>query len=824
MMRKEAKMLTSSCKWAVVLMAAAVTVPATAGVYLGQRDRPIHAGYAYQGVGGRVDIPLCPSEALHTATRNVAAKFNRRSNGLGNIAQFGDPEFPPSGAFSVESVLLHELGHAVGLGHPSEEVVAAGGQAQHTGIAPSNWGMNGSLDAEPGPDGVYGSEDDLRGDDVSLTPFPLSGNNSPFAVPSIVDDLEMTSDRARRVRPGTWPLVPWVGVSRLLGLPDTQSVMMTVVPQVTTRLSPDELTLLKWLESGADGVASSEDDYDLFFYVVAPSAPANERPPNCLTVSMVSLSSSALAQTRYLVPWLESAVYTCFGSKLCVRQSAIEFNTRYTWHYPATDTSNGEADYVPLAAPDVVFTAPSQIEVNQGVAEEVAFQVARQGGEAFPAGTQLSLTHSNGVVSCASSEGRCATQFDLGGKTVFNATVTVDGDGTPSSGAIFINVFMPNRDVARGRITVVDLAETLVLDFVPSRVQLRTTGLPNIANSEPYTTEQWVARLRTSSSNTPVQGAVIRGDISYSQGPGDLNFCRNTRRQGIADRAIFRRDDTTDAMGGARFELEYGADGSGDPVQYEALCRYLYEPTSGPQIEGFMTITTDQVLASLTPDRTQVTLRTVMNGQQEAFAFSTLDQLGQPLAQGRELTASCDAPAGNQVQFTPVLPVAVDGSGVATLTVEASTAGGEAFVDQVTCSVAADGVSRSVTIAPVLPAELVLTPASIFLDAEQQVFGGEIEVYVRVNDAFGDAMPGVPVILTCPAPTGPDAAQLVPVLPTTRQTEGDGTVRMSAAFAHVGRLGLATPIDCTVRAAPQSALFRVEGQPFRIFLGGFEAP
>jgi hypothetical protein len=796
------------------LVAAASSVEA--GVYLGQSSRPIHPGFAYQGVGGRVDIPLCPTQQMYVATRNVAAKYNRRADGLDNVARPGDPEFPPAGALSVEHLLLHELGHAVGLDHPSEEVVSIGGSAQHQGIAPAGRGPNGVLDAAPGPDGIYGTEDDVRGDDVNRTPFPVGGENSPFEVPAIVDDLSMTTDLSRRARPGTWPLVPWVPVSRSLGLPDTQSVMMTAISDVRARPSPDEITLLKWSEAGAEGLAGTEDDYSLFFYVVAPDDP---RPPECISVAMGHIDSSAGGITRFNRPFMGSAISNCFGSALCVVSSSLVLNDRYTWHFPSSDTSNGEADFIPLEPSDAVFTSVEQVEVNLGIRKTVPVQIARQGGVAFPPGTRMTVTWTNGVVREMRVAGQSASIFDydLSGLTVLDAELAVEGDETPSSGAVFVNVFIPNRDVARGRITLVDLAETVVLDFVPARVQLNTTG---ISDSFPGLTRQWDVRLSTSATRTPLSGVetgfALRPDLMF--GPcQDVGAGNNI--------ALFGPsfvDDQTDTDGRATASVEYTRYGANPDAQLNAECRFIHTLSTGQEIDGFVTVTTDQVLGTLTPDRAGVTLRSVAQGQQENFVLATLDQLGMAMAEGFELEASCSAPEANEVQFAPVGVPTTNAAGQATLTIEASTADGSAFTEEVTCTVGAHGVVQAITIAPVLPASIEVSPESVYILAAEHVAGAEIEVEATLRDSMGDLMADIPVTLSCVQPLDPGNTQIAPVMPGTRNTDAQGIATLTAAIAFVGVQGFSTPVECTVTSGNLSSTLMIEGQPFGIFESGFE--
>ena len=692
-------------------------------------------------------------------------------------------------------------------------------------MAPAGGGPNNQLDAAPGPDGVYGSEDDVRGDDTSRTPFPLVNGNSPFVVPSVVDNQVMTTNLALRDRPGTWPLIVWKPVSQLLGLPDTQSMMFTGILEPTTRPSPDELTLFKWLESGADGVNATEDDYTLFLYVVPPSTPLDERPLNCIGIGFGTISS--LAQTRYRQLLFEPAVDTCFGTALCVRQPTIILSNQVNWFAPPADTSNGEADFVPLAANDVVFTVPSgTIEVNQGVPVQVPIQVQRQGGQAFPAGTQLTVSWNNGVVTCVLADGDCARTRTLAGQTSFSGTLTIDGDGTPSSGSVYVNVFVPNREVARGRITLEDRAETLVFKFNPSPVQLPKNGLPDISGGAPYLDVPFVVALKTSSTNQPTPNVQVSLDASYSQGPQDITGCRVTARQGVFQGGIYSADTQTNANGEMTFKLRLGKNDSGLEPQLEAQCKFVYQPSGGNQISGLVALTTTPATGTITVNRETAILSAAqaIDGHDESFVFRLIDQLGAPM-NGKSVDLVCDAPTANGLRFATTMPATTNSSGDATLVVRASAANGSAFVSPVTCTLSADGVQKTVTLRPVLPAELVLTPSTVRLTAAQQVVGHTVPVTVTVRDDMAQPMAGVQVRLSCPAPAGAGseaATTFVPVVPDVRATDAAGQTTLAAALTVVGPAGAMQATPCTVTAGSLSATFSIDGDSLRIFHASFE--
>lgn len=122
----------------------------------------------YDGTGGvlNVSVGIDPTSVNYAdmiiSTQNVVNTWNRLESTTGNLS-FG----LPSNTFDFESVLLHEVGHSLGLGHVN--IGSAGGAGSDYSI--STQGVNGQFNFNPGADGIIGSSDDVRGDDPSLNYF-----------------------------------------------------------------------------------------------------------------------------------------------------------------------------------------------------------------------------------------------------------------------------------------------------------------------------------------------------------------------------------------------------------------------------------------------------------------------------------------------------------------------------------------------------------------------------------------------------------------------------------------------------------------------------
>ena len=122
----------------------------------------------YLGTGGTVvvQVGIDPSSVnaalMVVPTQNVINIYNSLSSTTGNLvsASLGGPDF--------ESVLLHEMGHSLGLAHCNA--------ASESGLSGANQdftkalvGSDTNYTLVSGADLVIGSSDDFRGDDENLS-------------------------------------------------------------------------------------------------------------------------------------------------------------------------------------------------------------------------------------------------------------------------------------------------------------------------------------------------------------------------------------------------------------------------------------------------------------------------------------------------------------------------------------------------------------------------------------------------------------------------------------------------------------------------------
>ena len=150
----------------------------------------------YTGSGGTltVTVGIDPTSvnatAMVTPTKNVVYTWNQMEPTTNNLTIAN----VPGSSVDFESVLLHEMGHSIGLAHPNaaSESGLTGANRNYTKALD---GSNNTFDLNSGSDMVRGSGDDVRGDDVNLHWYNI-GLNNPFTLPTTVDSTTYMRDLA----------------------------------------------------------------------------------------------------------------------------------------------------------------------------------------------------------------------------------------------------------------------------------------------------------------------------------------------------------------------------------------------------------------------------------------------------------------------------------------------------------------------------------------------------------------------------------------------------------------------------------------------------
>ena len=219
----------------------------------------------YSGAGGEITVTVCidpmdPNAAtLETPIKNVVSAFNAFAPVEPNL-KFGNDNNVPGPSFDFESVMLHEVGHCLGLGHPNvaSESGLPNAEQDSTSV---QVGTNATFDVDAGTDALFGSSDDVRGDDVNLQWYE-PGVNNPFLMPATVDSLTYS-------RTGTLPAGHSFAanadrqVGALLGIADTEAVMQqgTFNDEAQRELGVDDVATLMFAGTGYDEIAGTADDY-----------------------------------------------------------------------------------------------------------------------------------------------------------------------------------------------------------------------------------------------------------------------------------------------------------------------------------------------------------------------------------------------------------------------------------------------------------------------------------------------------------------------------------------------------------------------------------
>ncbi|QFU74632.1 hypothetical protein EY643_02600 [Halioglobus maricola] len=329
----------------IALAAANTATTALAGGYTFAETYGVDIVTYPSGYPGDVDangvltVKVCqdPDSAVapnlwENSLKNTIATFNQLKSTVGNSQRPG-PNVQ-LGEVDFESVALHELGHCVGLAHvnAASESGLAGNNQNYT---KAQVGTNTILDYAPGPDGVIGSADDVRGDDINMNWF-LTGSNNPFILPSgPIDATTYTRDVANLPAGDNFVANADRDVGFLYDTPNTETIMQqgTFSGEAQRALASDDVATLMFAMTGYDRTTGTADDYSLQleYSTAADGCDINVSFDNSQTGFAVCASSA----------WLTS-------STARLASANVYFNSGFNWFFnessPCTDYISLEQD------------------------------------------------------------------------------------------------------------------------------------------------------------------------------------------------------------------------------------------------------------------------------------------------------------------------------------------------------------------------------------------------------------------------------------------------------------------------------------------------
>jgi hypothetical protein len=204
---------------------------------------------------------------LEQSVKNTIATWNGLAPQVGN-ALLGAGNDVGASYFYFEGVLLHDVGHCVGLAHLNA-ASESGLEAGAIDSTQATDGVNNVFNINAGLDGVFGSKDDLRGDDVNLHWFRKDSNDpGKLPLPSPIDAT--TYDRDQSSLPAGHNFAANLDrtVAGLLGYPSSSTVKTEAVMQqgsffdeAQRELTADGVGTLLLAASGVDELAGTADDY-----------------------------------------------------------------------------------------------------------------------------------------------------------------------------------------------------------------------------------------------------------------------------------------------------------------------------------------------------------------------------------------------------------------------------------------------------------------------------------------------------------------------------------------------------------------------------------
>jgi hypothetical protein len=291
----------------------------------------------YTGTEDTLNIKVCirPTSSntanLEQATKNSIATWNEQKATSSNLLN----NLPNSSFVDVESVIIHEMGHCIGLAHPNLAVTGVSGNDRN--YTSTTNGTDNIYNLDSGTDGVRGSTDDIRGDDDNLHWFRTS-NNNPFSIANIIDSTTYSLDISDLPSGHTSVANGDRSVSVLFSAPDSESVMQqgSFFNEAQRTLTHDDVATLQLARSGLDTTAGNADDYNINLTYGGISAASD---------CNINLGFDN-TQTGFAVCGINGAFMTGLPNRhIRLTSAEIYLNDSVNWHYN-TDTPCSESTTV----------------------------------------------------------------------------------------------------------------------------------------------------------------------------------------------------------------------------------------------------------------------------------------------------------------------------------------------------------------------------------------------------------------------------------------------------------------------------------------------
>jgi len=280
----------------------------------------------YNGTGGIITNKVCivvgstSATSLEIPIQNSIDRYNQLVAIEGNLL-FGSSNDIPSGAVDIESALLHEIGHCIGMAHPNA-AGESGLSGSDTNYTKTEEGTNTVFDINSGVDGIRGSSDDVRGDDVNLHWF-LTDSNDPFTTPNdSVDENNFSRDILDLPMGNNFAANADRSVSTLLGYPFTEATMQQGqgTDEDQRALVGDDVNTLRFARSGNDHIAGTADDYSLNLVYGGISDAAD-----CdITVALDTSTSFAVCRTSGTL---------LSGNNAAITSADVRYNENSNWFF-----------------------------------------------------------------------------------------------------------------------------------------------------------------------------------------------------------------------------------------------------------------------------------------------------------------------------------------------------------------------------------------------------------------------------------------------------------------------------------------------------------